>query len=77
ARTNAFCFCRSGNRARQAAEKLKARGFGEREERIDFADLKRAEALQQGEIIDVRTTTEFQRGHAECERIASAERVAH
>ena len=33
--------------------------------------------FNEGEIIDVRTTTEFQRGHAECERIASAERVAH
>jgi rhodanese-related sulfurtransferase len=27
ARTDAFCFCRSGNRALQAAEKLKARGL--------------------------------------------------
>ncbi|HET9522900.1 MAG TPA: rhodanese-like domain-containing protein [Terrimicrobiaceae bacterium] len=46
------------------AEEAKTAGLsGEREERIDFADFKRAEALQQGEIINVRTTAEFQRGH--------------
>lgn len=46
------------------AEEAKAAGLSaEREERIDFPDFQPAEALQQGEIIDVRTTAEFQRGH--------------
>jgi rhodanese-related sulfurtransferase len=37
--------------------------FAEREERIDFPDFRPTEALQQGGIIDVRTTAEFRRGH--------------
>jgi rhodanese-related sulfurtransferase len=46
------------------AEEAKAAGLSaQREERIDFPDFQPAEALQQGEIIDVRTTVEFQRGH--------------
>jgi hydroxyacylglutathione hydrolase len=39
--------------------------FAEREERIDFPDFQPARALEQGEIIDVRTSAEFQRGHLE------------
>lgn len=46
------------------AEEAKAAGLSaQREQRIDFPDFQPAEALQQGEIIDVRTTAEFQRGH--------------
>jgi hydroxyacylglutathione hydrolase len=37
--------------------------FAARGERIDFQDFQPAEALQQGEIIDVRTAAEFERGH--------------
>ena len=33
--------------------------------RMPFSDFKTAEVLQKGEIIDVRTTSEFQRGHIE------------
>ncbi len=48
------------------AGEAKAGGlFAEREERIDFPDFQPARALEQGEIIDVRTSAEFQRGHLE------------
>jgi hypothetical protein len=46
-----------------AAEAKTADLFVEREERIDFSDFQPAEALRNGEIIDVRTMAEFQRGH--------------
>lgn len=36
--------------------------------RVAFSDFKPAEALREGEIIDVRTTSEFQRGHIEGSR---------
>jgi hydroxyacylglutathione hydrolase len=46
------------------AEEAKAGGlFAAREERIDFPDFQPAKALEQGEIIDVRTSAEFQSGH--------------
>jgi hydroxyacylglutathione hydrolase len=46
------------------AEEARAAGFSaKREERIDFPDFRPTEALQQGEIIDVRTTAEFERAH--------------
>jgi hydroxyacylglutathione hydrolase len=48
------------------ADEAKTGGlFIEREERIDFPDFQPAKALQEGTIIDVRTTAEFERGHLE------------
>jgi hydroxyacylglutathione hydrolase len=48
------------------AGEAKAAGLlAEQEERIDFADFVPAEALEQGAIIDVLTSAEFQRGHLE------------
>jgi hydroxyacylglutathione hydrolase len=39
--------------------------FRETEERIDFPDFRPDKALEEGAIIDVRTSAEFQRGHLE------------
>jgi hydroxyacylglutathione hydrolase len=48
------------------AREAKAAGlFVEREERIDFPDFQPDKALEQGAIIDVRTSAEFHRGHLE------------
>ena len=48
------------------AEEAKTGGlFVEQEERIDFPDFRPEKALEQGAIIDVRTSAEFQRGHLE------------
>ncbi len=48
------------------AREAKAAGlFVEREERIDFPDFQPDKALEQGAIIDVRTSAEFQSGHLE------------
>ncbi|MDD5198228.1 MAG: MBL fold metallo-hydrolase [Terrimicrobiaceae bacterium] len=45
-------------------EEAKAAGvLSERLDRMDFREFDPARALQQGEIIDVRTTGEYQRGH--------------
>jgi hydroxyacylglutathione hydrolase len=46
------------------ADEAKAAGlFLEEEERIDFPDFRPEKALEEGAIIDVRTSAEFQRGH--------------
>lgn len=48
------------------ASEAKAAGlFVVREDRIDFPDFQPEKALEQGAIIDVRTSAEFQRGHLE------------
>jgi hydroxyacylglutathione hydrolase len=46
-----------------ATEARTAGLFEEEEERIDFLDFQPEKALEQGAIIDVRTSAEFQRGH--------------
>ena len=46
-----------------AAEAKTAGLFDEEEERIDFLDFRPEKAIEQGAIIDVRTSAEFQRGH--------------
>lgn len=48
-----------------AGEARAAGLFVEEEERIEFPDFHSMEALREGEIIDVRTTAEFQSGHLE------------
>ena len=48
-----------------AGEAKTAGLFLEAEERIDFPDFRPEKALEQGAIIDVRTSAEFQRGHLE------------
>jgi hydroxyacylglutathione hydrolase len=48
-----------------AGEARTAGLFVEQEERIDFSDFRPEKALEQGAIIDVRTSAEFQRGHLE------------
>jgi hydroxyacylglutathione hydrolase len=46
------------------ADEAKTAGlFLEEEERIDFPDFRPEKALEEGTIIDVRTSAEFQRGH--------------
>jgi hydroxyacylglutathione hydrolase len=48
------------------ADEAKTAGlFREQEERIDFPDFQPEKARQEGAIIDVRTSAEFQRGHLE------------
>ncbi|MEY2602908.1 MAG: hydroxyacylglutathione hydrolase, partial [Verrucomicrobiota bacterium] len=46
-----------------AKEAKTAALFVERQERIDFPDFQPAKVLRNGEIIDVRTTAEFHKGH--------------
>jgi hydroxyacylglutathione hydrolase len=48
-----------------AGEAKTAELFVEEEERIEFPDFRPEKALEQGAIIDVRTSAEFQRGHLE------------